>query len=160
MAMGECEFARQLYAVAMSLAGKHHLADVVAMLEWKIFKADSCLGSAVLPLPRPEQEDPTCGIAALGNEDLLADFEVAASRGGFRRVKQWPAWFDLFGLTEQSCSPTALKASYHKLMLRFHPDKFDGPEHCAQTMGLLINAGKELLENHGACIAAGNEREL
>ena len=158
--MDECEFAHQLYTVAMSLARKHHLADVVAMLEWKLFKADSCLGSAVLPLPGPEEEDPKCGIAALGNEELLADFEVAASRNGFRRVKQWPAWFDLFGLTEQSCSPKTLKASYRKLMVQYHPDKFDGPHHCALTMSLLVNAGKELLENRGACVAGGSEREL
>ena len=42
-------------------------------------------------------------------------------------------------------------------MMKYHPDKFNGPHHCATMRTLILNAGKELVDNHGAC---ANEREL
>eukprot|EP00947_MAST-08B_sp_MAST-8B-sp1_P001940 g1940.t1 len=151
----DCETARLSYAEAKALAGRGRFSDVSMIIEWKLFKAESCLGAAVLPLPGPEVEDPTCGIKALGDEELLADFSVAAQPGAFRRVRHWDRWFGLFKLDESSCSAQALKRAYRKVMLRYHPDKFRGSAHCAQTMSLIVNAGKELLENHSACQGKG-----
>ena len=36
-------------------------------------------------------------------------------------------------------------------------ERFNGPQHCATMMTLILNAGKELLDNHGARV---NERKL
>jgi hypothetical protein len=182
----DCEAARTSYVEAMSVARAGKFADVVTIVEWKLYKAQSCLGSAVLPLPGPEVKDPTCGIKALKDEELLADFEKAASKGGERRVKNWGRWFKLFGVSKHSCSKRDLSRGYRKLMLkyverrneergvlnvirrtrtcaisrlththllslRYHPDKFRGGQHCAVTMSLIVNAGKELLDGHRAC---------
>ena len=51
----------------------------------------------------------------------------------------------------------ALKRSYYRRMVKYHSDKFNGPQHCATMMALILNAGKELLDSHSAC---ANEREL
>ena len=157
LAEDECAVARDAYATALSMAQELKLTDLVTVLDWKVYKADFCLGAAVLPLSGPGTEDATCGIPALGNELLLSDFDIAASRFGFRRVQHWDEWFKLFGLTQQSCSPKALKRSYYRRMVKYHPDKFNGPQHCATMMALILNAGKELLDSHSAC---ANEREL
>ena len=157
LAEDECAVARDAYATALSMAQELKLADLVTVLDWKVYKADFCLGAAVLPLSGPGTEDATCGIPTLANELLLSDFDIAASRFGFRRVQHWDEWFKLFGLTQQSCSPKALKRSYYRRMVKYHPDKFNGPQHCATMMALILNAGKELLDSHSAC---ANEREL
>ena len=39
-----------------------------------------------LLLPGPEEEDRACGITALGNEELLTDFEIVASRNALARL--------------------------------------------------------------------------
>ena len=157
LAEDECAVARDAYATALSMAQELKLTDLVTVLDWKVYKADFCLGAAVLPLSGPGTEDATCGIPTLANELLLSDFDIAASRFGFRRVQHWDEWFKLFGLTQQSCSPKALKRSYYRRMVKYHPDKFNGPQHCATMMALILNAGKELLDSHSAC---ANEREL
>ena len=157
LAEDECAVARDAYATALSMAQELKLTDLVTVLDWKVYKADFCLGAAVLPLSGPGTEDATCGISTLANELLLSDFNIAASRFGFRRVQHWDEWFKLFGLTQQSCSPKALKRSYYRRMVKYHPDKFNGPQHCATMMALILNAGKELLDSHSAC---ANEREL
>ena len=157
LAEDECAVARGAYATALSMAQELKLTDLVTVLDWKVYKADFCLGAAVLPLSGSGTEDATCGIPALANELLLSDFDIAASRFGFRRVQRWDEWFKLFGLTQQSCSPKALKRSYYRRMVKYHPDKFNGPQHCATMMALILNAGKELLDSHSAC---ANEREL
>ena len=157
LAEDECAVARDAYATALSMAQELKLTDLVTVLDWKVYKADFCLGAAVLPLSGPGTEDATCGISTLANELLLSDFDIAASRFGFRRVQHWDEWFKLFGLTQQSCSPKALKRSYYRRMVKYHPDKFNGPQHCATMMALILNAGKELLDSHSAC---ANEREL
>ena len=115
---GDCEAARTSYVEAMSVARAGKFADVVTIVEWKLYKAQSCLGSAVLPLPGPEVKDPTCGIKALKDEELLADFEKAASKGGERRVKHWGRWFKLFGVSKHSCSKRELSRGYRTLMLK------------------------------------------
>ena len=157
LAEDECAVARDAYATALSMAQELKLTVLVTVLDWKVYKADFCLGAAVLPLSGPGTEDATCGISTLANELLLSDFDIAASRFGFRRVQHWDEWFKLFGLTQQSCSPKALKRSYYRRMVKYHPDKFNGPQHCATMMALILNAGKELLDSHSAC---ANEREL
>ena len=119
MKADDCEAARTSYVEAMSVARAGKFADVVTIVEWKLYKAQSCLGAAVLPLPGPEVKDPFCGIEALKDEELLADFEKAASTGGERRVKHWGRWFRLFGVSEHSCSKNDVKRGYRKLMLKY-----------------------------------------
>ena len=118
MKADDCEAARTSYVEAMSVARAGKFADVMTVVEWKLYKAQSCLGSAVLPLPGPEVKDPFCGIEALKDEELLADFEKAASTGGERRVKHWGRWFRLFGVSEHSCSKKGVKRGYRNLMLK------------------------------------------
>ena len=102
MEQGDCEAARASYQRAQSQARASKFADdVTTIIEWKIFKADACLGAAVLPLPGPEVEDSTCGIKALGDGEIMSDFQVAAQPDGFRRILHWGKWFDLFGLHAQ-----------------------------------------------------------
>ena len=73
LAEDECTVARDAYATALSMAQELKLTDLVTVLDWKVYKADFCLGAAVLPLPSPGTEDATCGIPALANELLLSD---------------------------------------------------------------------------------------
>jgi len=115
----DCEAARTSYVEAMSVARAGKFADVMTVVEWKLYKAQSCLGSAVLPLPGPEVKDPTCGIKALKDEELLSDFEKAASKGGERRMKHWGRWFKLFGVSKHTCSKRDLSRGYRTLMLKY-----------------------------------------
>ena len=82
LAEDECTVARDAYATALSMAQELKLMDLVTVLDWKVYKADFCLGAAVLPLPGSGTEDATCGIPTLANELLLSDFDIAASRFG------------------------------------------------------------------------------
>ena len=122
----------------------------IKILEWKIFQAETCLGTAMLPVMAPGA-DPTCGIRELGDGDLREDFERASERKGWRKVKHWDKWYAIFDLTPNTCAPRALKKAYRKLMLKYHPDKFDGDAGCAQFMSLIVNAAKELLEGRREC---------
>ena len=61
LAEDECAVARDAYATALSMAQDLKLMNLVTVLDWKVYKADFCLGAAVLPLPGPGTEDATCG---------------------------------------------------------------------------------------------------
>ena len=111
----------------------------------------------VLSLPGPEVIDPNCGIATLGNALILEDF-AKVTQGKNNRIKHANEWFQLFDLNKSKCNERALKRSWRKLFIKFHPDKFDGDKSCAQRMSLIINAGKEVLENHPACQGGRHKR--
>ena len=57
LAEGECAVARDAYATARSMAQELKLTDLVTVLDWKVYKADFCLGAAVLPLYGSGTED-------------------------------------------------------------------------------------------------------
>ena len=79
---------------------------------------------------------------------------------GFRRVNckhwvvplVWPVWPDRAVVLTCSHHQKRSRQAPGSWLVRFHPDKFDGPQHCAQTMSLLVSAGKELLGNHAASV--------
>ena len=84
--------------------------SAAAQVRWKIYQAETCLGTAMLPLLAPDAPDPTCGIAALGDGDLREDFDRASQRHGWRRVQHWGKWYaDCTATTGVSGTPIALQ---------------------------------------------------
>lgn len=146
----ECELARQFYALAVARAeDTADFIDIAEIARWQLFKAKYCLGRARLPGTTTKDSN-RCAIKALRNSDLMEDFE-AVVKGVQQNVKHWDKWFKLFRLSKSSCSRLKVKKAYRRLMLQYHPDKFDGPKHCATEMSFVLAAGRELLEGHSAC---------
>jgi hypothetical protein len=161
--LDECEQALRIYQQARVAASNLGLegADLVAEIDWKVFKAYKCLGMATLSLPPLDvSDDPTCGIDALADAELRYDFNIVTSSQGDgyilkSRIKHWTKWFELLQLNE-ACTNAEFKKSYRRLSKLYHPDKFDrakfaAAEYCATQMSYILNSAKELFETVGLC---------
>ena len=158
MSNNDCTNALKSYKKAAKLARRdQYFKDLASEINWKIYKANTCLGRVSLPLPSPHVKDPNCGIDTLSNPLIQEDFTKIA-HGKRNRIKHVNEWFHLFKLKESKCNEKNLKRAWRKLNFKFHPDKFKGDKSCSQRMSLIVNAGKEVLENHPACQGGRHKR--
>jgi ankyrin repeat protein len=146
----ECEKANVEYQKASDLAKKELFFDLAAEIDWKIFKAETCLSIPHDNMDSKGNDGTKCTIDELFDEDMKADFNQM-SNGQFLNVKHHAKWYALFGIEKSKCSARIVKRAWRKLQLKYHPDKYDGDKDCAREMSLMVNAAKELLEKQSAC---------
>ena len=149
------------YIEALELAKKVDSVELMGSIRWEIYQAHQCLGRLSLPSTSEMQqcEDAT---PLLKNAAIMEDFPglTDAAQIG-QNVKHRDKWYMLFGTTQSECTLKEVRRAYHKLMLQLHPDKFE-PQHlkyCAEEASLVVNAGFELIKEHGECAKTANRND-